>query len=873
MNAIKRFLTSKKMEWLLVGSVLLIAAIAHGYNMFNFPYYENDEGTYMSQAWSLVTQGQLAPYTYWYDHAPFGWLMIAAWSWLTGGFFTFGFSINSGRALMLVLHVVASIFVYFIGKKLTGSKWVGIISVLIFSLSPLAIYFQRRVLLDNIMTFWMLFSLVLILYNNNKLRYLIASAIAFGFAILSKENAVFLLPIFIYIMYMYTHTKQKVFGLVKWVAIVSVTVSTYFIFALLQKEFFPSGTFLGGNDPHVSLLETIGYQAGREGGGIVDPETSYFWRYMRIWLSEDAALIYAGIAATCVNLLIGIRGKIARIVSLLAVSLWIFLARGGLVIEFYILPLIPILALNIAVTVWYLTEGIKKITPAIFSGIFKHCIFIIFMVAILISCAHFSTNIRGSYNIYRDNQTQAQIDAVNWILANGSEKNVFVIDDYGYVDLHAKNQNSFKYAEWYWKVDLDPEIKNRLSVGGQPKIDFIATTPQMEHDIIEGGLQITGNALKNSQLITRFEGQGWSVSMWGVKTPERVIDTSWISYKKNFIKEGRVIDPQTNNSTTSEGQSYALLRAVWLDDKEAFNQIYTWTKENLLQKNGMHAWKYENGKIVEKGFATDADQDIALALLFASQKWGNATYRDDAKKLLNSIWIEAVVNVRNEPYLIAGSWADKDKQFIVNPSYLSPASYKIFAQADRSHDWKQLSDSSYRVLSSCTSIALDDKHGVLPPDWCAIEKSTLKASQPSEEPRGVGYGYDAIRVPWRIALDYQWFRDPKAKQYLATLTILSDEWNTSNKLAATYTHDGRVSDNYESVAAYGGTIGYFIVMDPKAANVLYREKILKKFYEDKGRSYFDDPNNYYTQNWGWFGTALANHQLPNLWISGQLTAK
>lgn len=865
MEAIKRFLKSKKMEWILLGFVLIIAAVAHGYNMFNFPYYENDEGTYMSQAWSIIAQGQLAPYTYWYDHAPFGWMMIAAWSWLTGGFFTFGFSVNSGRTLMLVLHVLASIFVYFIGKKLTGSKWVGIISVLIFSLSPLAIYFQRRVLLDNIMTFWMLLSLMLILYNNNKLRYLIASAVSFGFAILSKENAVFLLPIFMYIIYLYTHTKQKVFGIVKWFAIVSVIVSTYFIFALLQKEFFPSGTPLGGNNPHVSLLETIGYQAGRDGGGIFNPETSYFWRYMGIWLSEDAALIYAGIAATCINLIIGIRGKIARIVSLLAFSLWIFLARGGLVIEFYILPLIPILALNIAVTIWYFTEWVRKITPVAFYRMYKNSVFVAFMFAVFVSCAYFSTNIRGSYNIYTDNQTQAQIDAVNWILENGSAKNVFVIDDYGYVDLHAKNEESFKYAEWYWKVDLDPEIKNRLSVGGEPKIDFIATTPQMEHDIIEGGLQVTGNALKNSQLITRFEGEGWSVSMWGVKTPERVIDTSWISYKKHFIQNGRVIDPQSNNSTTSEGQSYALLRAVWLDDQETFDEVYSWTKQNLLQENGMHAWKYENGKVADKGFATDADQDIALALLFASRKWDNKAYGDDAKKLLNAIWNEAIVTVRNEPYLIPGAWANKNRQIIINPSYLSPASYKVFAEADRSHAWNKLSDSSYRLLTSCTNATLDGKRGVLPPDWCAIDKSTLRATQPTEEPRGVGFGYDAIRVPWRIALDYQWFKDPKAKQYLSTLAILSNEWKTNKKLPATYTHDGKVSDNYESVATYGGAIGYFTVIDPKAANVIYREKMMNKFYEDKGRSYFDDPNNYYTQNWGWFGAALVNKQLPNLW--------
>src|SRR5437899_7066958 len=64
-------------EWLLIATILLFAALLHGINMFHFPYYEDDEGTYMSQAWAIVKEGQLTPYTYWYDHAPVGWIQIA----------------------------------------------------------------------------------------------------------------------------------------------------------------------------------------------------------------------------------------------------------------------------------------------------------------------------------------------------------------------------------------------------------------------------------------------------------------------------------------------------------------------------------------------------------------------------------------------------------------------------------------------------------------------------------------------------------------------------------------------------------------------------------------------------------------------------
>ena len=65
----------REMAWML--ALVGVAAVAHAWNMFEFPYYESDEGTYLAQAWSVFHLGQLAPYTYWYDHPPLGWLVIA----------------------------------------------------------------------------------------------------------------------------------------------------------------------------------------------------------------------------------------------------------------------------------------------------------------------------------------------------------------------------------------------------------------------------------------------------------------------------------------------------------------------------------------------------------------------------------------------------------------------------------------------------------------------------------------------------------------------------------------------------------------------------------------------------------------------------
>src|SRR5574340_720944 len=84
-------------RWLLALS-LVMGAVSHGYNLFQYPLYITDEGIYMEQAWSVLRLGTLSPYTYFYDHAPAGWLAIAAWvDLLPRQFQTFGMSINAGR--------------------------------------------------------------------------------------------------------------------------------------------------------------------------------------------------------------------------------------------------------------------------------------------------------------------------------------------------------------------------------------------------------------------------------------------------------------------------------------------------------------------------------------------------------------------------------------------------------------------------------------------------------------------------------------------------------------------------------------------------------------------------------------------------------
>ena len=121
-------------ETVVIAVLILLGLLTHGVNLFNYPGAQLDEGTYISQAWSLLSQGRLSPYTYWYDHAPVGWILIAGWMAITGGIHTFGSAIYSGRILMLLLHLVNVCQLFRLTRRLGHDVKTASFAVALFSL-------------------------------------------------------------------------------------------------------------------------------------------------------------------------------------------------------------------------------------------------------------------------------------------------------------------------------------------------------------------------------------------------------------------------------------------------------------------------------------------------------------------------------------------------------------------------------------------------------------------------------------------------------------------------------------------------------------------------------------------------------------------
>ena len=350
----------------------------------------------------------------------------------------------------------------------------------------------------------------------------------------------------------------------------------------------------------------------------------------------------------------------------------------------------------------------------------------------------------------------------------------------------------------------------------------------------------------------------------------------WEDYKNNYLDKTtlRAVDKQSGNITTSEGQSYTLLRAVWVDDEDTFDKVFSWTAANMQHKNNhLFSWLYGNlgngtyGILSSKGgnnSATDADTDIAMALLFGYSRWGNVNYLNEAKLIVGDIWQNEVITVGTTSYVVADDLENKSlDNILINPSYFAPYAYRIFSKVDPQHNWMSLVDSSYRVLQITSSSSLDKNSSAgLPPNWVLFNRNTKTFSPAVSLSGSSDFSFDALRVPWRIAIDYEWFKDSRAKTYLDTLSFFSLEWKLRKSLASSYSHDGTVIDIGEAPAMYGGVIGYFKDSDSVFANEIYSLKLKALFNPDSNS--FIYPLSYYDANWVWFGIGLYTNLLPNL---------
>lgn len=239
----------------------------------------------------------------------------------------------------------------------------------------------------------------------------------------------------------------------------------------------------------------------------------------------------------------------------------------------------------------------------------------------------------------------------------------------------------------------------------------------------------------------------------------------WTSYSGQFIdQQGRVVDPQGSDRTTSEGQAYALFFSLVDNDRTIFDKVLSWTRDNLAQGDlGTHlpAWlwgKDKDGswKTLDPNSASDADVWLAYTLVEAGQLWGNPAYTKLGRQVMGEIAKTEVANLPGfGPMLMPGPTGFQHGQvWTLNPSYLPLFIFEHFAAIDPEGPWGQI------ALSIPTVLMQSSRHGYamdwvdyVPGDGFYPATEMHPGNKDTDAPGG---SYDAIRVYlWAGMLDNQ----------------------------------------------------------------------------------------------------------------------
>ena len=324
---------------------------------------------------------------------------------------------------------------------------------------------------------------------------------------------------------------------------------------------------------------------------------------------------------------------------------------------------------------------------------------------------------------------------------------------------------------------------------------------------------------------------------------EEIAQGSWSHYKQTFIHEGRVFRPKNNNDTVSEGQAYGMLRAVLMNDHKIFDECLVWTEDKLSRKKSdgdrLLAWHYENGTVSDTKAASDADIDYAYSLILAYRKWNDESYLTLANEVLKSILEHETSVINDKLYLLP--WPKQnnssDEFVALNPSYYAPSHFKLFFEVSGDKRWLELVDSTYYILGRLLDMAGDLKEGHLVPDWITIDSKGNISELPGKP---IVYGWDAVRIPLRIAADYYLYGDSRA---LGVLRLFSAYFEKEYSKAST-------GDTYENAlfysAAYAATE---TTGSPVSTEILKR--LRKCIRKNKVGFYYNDNNDYYINSISW----------------------
>ena len=240
------------------------------------------------------------------------------------------------------------------------------------------------------------------------------------------------------------------------------------------------------------------------------------------------------------------------------------------------------------------------------------------------------------------------------------------------------------------------------------------------------------------------------------------------------------------DSTVSEGIGYGMIIAVYMNDQSLFDGLWRYEQAHTAMvgylgntpSNLMNWYIYADGNTSDgsngdsdgHGAATDADEDMAWALVMADKQWMGGkgslsdTYANYAKKLLGDIWTYETFNY-NTPKNGSG-WGDAN---CLNISYFAPSHYRAFATFE-SRWASNVVPSIYSIISASLNSSNGNQDNGLVPAFSTSTGGNDQCGTGGVSNQKHWYQYDACRTPFRIGVDACLNDSSDAKAYVAKTT-------------------------------------------------------------------------------------------------------